>query len=199
MSFEGRASEEAHKSRSQLGYSRMEMDSSEDERWLNESEEKVDRSKIELIEKTLQRAVEEVKGGRLTVSREVLEEAAELTGEELLHSKITNKLSFILGQVRKSGSTGEAEWLAELQGRLKERVVEHLYDTSYYDNCLRLIERNRRAKKDCEAKILEYLEGGYRVKHELAALMAARLVQEMAAFDPERERELLADMRVLVG
>ena len=82
------------------------MESSEEERWLNEGEEKVDRQKIESIEKTLQRYIDQIKQGSFKFSQDAFHSLEELTGEELLNSKITNRVNFILNHLKKGPTLG---------------------------------------------------------------------------------------------
>jgi hypothetical protein len=74
-----------------------EGESVEDEKFLMESEERVDRVKIDTIEESLLRVIEQIKQGArycLDPFRELISQT--LSGEELLQSKITNMLSYII-------------------------------------------------------------------------------------------------------
>ena len=47
----------------------------------------------------------------------------EFSGEELIHTKITNKINFIAGHLRKASQEEQANWLGGVQAQLKKKVV----------------------------------------------------------------------------
>lgn len=70
---------------------------------MNESEEKVDRSKIDTIEELIYRYIEDIKQNNYKFSIEHFKciHNNSLSDEELLQSKITNMLNFIIHYLKK--------------------------------------------------------------------------------------------------
>lgn len=66
-----------------------------------------------------------------------------------------------------------------MQRQLKERIMKYLNDTSYYDQYLKLIQRNKKNRNDYENRLIYYLKTGYKVKKELALIFASRLMTEI--------------------
>ena len=42
--------------------------------------------------------------------------------------------------------------------------MTHLYDTSYYDQYIKLIQRNKRSRNEYEHKLTSYLKSQYKIK-----------------------------------
>lgn len=62
---------------------------------------------------------------------------------------------------------------------MKQKTLEYLYDTSYYDQYLKLIQKNKKNRSEYEGKLTSYLKNQYRIKKELAAIFASRVVAEI--------------------
>lgn len=183
-----------------------EGESVEDEKFLMESEERVDRAKIDSIEESLLRVIDQIKQG----SRYSLDQFRELStqtlsGEELLQSKITNMLSYIIHNTRKEADPKDKErerereevkWLGLQLKTFKDRILEHLNDTSYYDQYIKLIQRNKRNRSEYENKLVTFLKTNYKIKKELAIFFAQRLVAEVNNGAILKEKELLEDIKV---
>lgn len=73
----------------------------------------------------------------------------------------------------------ELKQLITMQKQLKERIIKHLNDTSYYDQYLKLIQRNKKNRNDYENRLISYLKTSYKVKKELALIFASRLMTEI--------------------
>ena len=70
----------------------------------------------------------------------------------------------------------DLSWLEGLREILKKKAVEHLYDSSYYDQYIRLIQKNKRSRSEYEGKLSGHLRAQHRIKKELSAIFASRLV-----------------------
>jgi hypothetical protein len=79
---------------------------------------------------------------------------------------------------------------------LKQKTLEYLYDTSYYDQYLKLIQKNKKNRSEYEGKLTSYLKNQYRIKKELSVIFASRLVAEINNGTIVKEKELLEDIRV---
>jgi hypothetical protein len=91
-----------------------------------------------------------------------------------LAGKVTNILAFIVRQ--ESMGREELAWLEGVRKTLKDRVVEHLYDSTYYDQYIRLIQKNKKSRNEYEGKLSGYLRSQHHLKKELSAIFASRLV-----------------------
>lgn len=79
---------------------------------------------------------------------------------------------------------------------MKQKTLEYLYDTSYYDQYLKLIQKNKKNRSEYEGKLTSYLKNQYRIKKELSVIFASRLVAEINNGTIVKEKELLEDIRV---
>lgn len=57
--------------------------------------------------------------------------------------------------------------------------MAHLYDTSYYDQYLKLIQKNKKSRSEYESKLTSYLKSQYKIKKELSILFASKLAAEV--------------------
>lgn len=73
----------------------------------------------------------------------------------------------------------ELRQLIAIQKQLKERILNYLNDTSYYDQYLKLIQKNKKNRNDYENRVIFYLKNSYKVKKELALIFASRLMSEI--------------------
>jgi hypothetical protein len=155
--------------------------------------------KIDSIEELIFRYIEEIKQAnyKFTIEHYKQISLCNLTDEELLQSKITNMLSFIIHSLKKelnfhdtkegqkdkephlAKEREELRQLISLQKQLKDRIISYLNDTSYYDQYLKLIQRNKKNRNDYENRLIYYLKNSYKIKKELALIFASRLMVEV--------------------
>lgn len=70
----------------------------------------------------------------------------------------------------------ELKQLILLQKQLKDRIINYLNDTTYYDQYLKLIQKNKKNRNDYENRLNYYLKNSYKIKKELASIFATRLM-----------------------
>ena len=83
-----------------------------------------------------------------------------------------------------------------LQRSLKERILNYLNDTTYYDQFIKLIQKNKKNRSEYECKLIMYLKRNYKIKKELSIIFASRLINEINNGTIINDKELLEDMKV---
>jgi len=73
----------------------------------------------------------------------------------------------------------DIKWLTAHLKSYKDRILDYLNDTTYYDQYLRLIQKNKRNRFEYENKLITYLKTNYKIKKELSILFANRLITEI--------------------
>ena len=76
--------------------------------------------------------------------------------------------------------------------------MANLYDTNYYDQYLKLIQKNKKNRNQYENKLTSHLKNQYKIKKELAMVFSMRLVAEINNGTISRYKELLEDVKVLL-
>lgn len=51
-----------------------------------------------------------------------------------------------------------------MQKGLKERILNYLKDTTYYDQFVKLIQRNKKNRSEYECKLIMFLKRNYKIK-----------------------------------
>lgn len=79
---------------------------------------------------------------------------------------------------------------------MKDRILNYLSDTTYYDQFIRLIQKNKKNRSEYECKLIVHLKRNYKIKKELSIIFANRLINEINNGTIINDKELLEDIKV---
>lgn len=165
--------------------------------------ETVDRMKIENAEAELRGLVSQFQNNRVKEWKYVnfFKEfkVDHLTNEELLQSNLTRMLRYIIDRMRECQIDSKyIEQAEKLSADLKSKIIEHLTNTNYYDQYLKVVDKNRQNKADIESQITKALKkaSNKKVKRQFVQIFVQVIGNSVTNGVPFKDKEFLADLKV---
>lgn len=88
----------------------------------------------------------------------------------------------------------------EKSKEMKDRIMDHLTNTTYYDQYLKVVDKNRQNKADIEFHISKTLKkiSNNKVKKEFIQLFVNLIGNSVTNGIPFKDKEFLADLKVVI-